>query len=97
MCFVSRHEKHPQNFLTKLLRFCSELRADSFLIPPGCLLTWDQVGMKYRDLGSSMVRNKYLANDGLIKLNVAEKFEDSEVVQYHATAAPDFRDGKFQL
>ena len=40
---------------------------------------------------------KHFANGGFLKLNVAERFEDSEIVQYHATAAPDFRDGKFQL
>ena len=40
---------------------------------------------------------KYLANDGFIKLKIAERFEDSEVVQFYANAVPDFRDGKFQL
>ena len=40
---------------------------------------------------------KYLANDGFIKLTDAERFENSEVILYHATAEPDFRAGKFQL
>ena len=40
---------------------------------------------------------KYLANDGFIKLSEAENFENREVLQYHATAMPELRDGKFQL
>ena len=40
---------------------------------------------------------KYLANDGFIKLSNAENFEKREVLQYHATAKPEFRSGKFQL
>ena len=40
---------------------------------------------------------KYLANDGFIKLSDAERFEDSEIVLYHATAEPDFRAGKFEI
>ena len=47
--------------------------------------------------GFTLCAIKYLANAGFIKLRVAERFEDSKVVQYHATAVPDFRDGKFQL
>ena len=47
--------------------------------------------------GYTICAIKYLANDGFLKLKVAERFEDSVVVQYHATAKPDFRDGEFQL
>ena len=40
---------------------------------------------------------KFLANDGFIKLGDAEEFEKREIVQYHATAKPEFRSGKFRL
>ena len=47
--------------------------------------------------GFSFSAIKYLANDGFIKLSSAEMFENSEVLQYHATAQPKFRSGKFHL
>ena len=40
---------------------------------------------------------KFLANDGFIKLGDAEEFEKREILQYHATAEPEFRSGKFRL
>ena len=40
---------------------------------------------------------KYLANDGFIKLSKAASFENREVFQYHATAEPEFRSGKFRV
>ena len=47
--------------------------------------------------GFAIAAIKYLANDGFIKLSDAENFQNREVLQYHATAMPEFRSGKFQL
>ena len=47
--------------------------------------------------GYAVTAIQYLANDGFIKLSEAGKFENREVLQYHATAEPEFRNGKFQL
>ena len=48
--------------------------------------------------GTLLTTIKLLANDGLIKLSDATaEFEDRKIVQYHATAEPKFRSGKFRL
>ena len=47
--------------------------------------------------GYAVAAIKYLANDGFIKLSEADKFENRFVLQYHATAKPEFRSGKFHL
>ena len=60
--------------------------------PPSSGQSFDQVID-----GFSLSAIKYLANDGFIKLSSAEIFENSEVLQYHATAEPKFQSGKFHL
>ena len=47
--------------------------------------------------GYALTAMKLLANDGFIKLSKATKFENREVLQYHATAVPHYRSGKFRL
>ena len=47
--------------------------------------------------GYGLAAIKYLANDGFIKLGSATKFENREILQYHATAEPEFCCGKFRL
>ena len=40
---------------------------------------------------------KFLANDGFIQLSTCARFEKRQILQYHATAEPWFRSGKFQV
>ena len=58
--------------------------------PPGTVEEGD--GLKENNALSTL---KLLANSGFIKLDVANQFEDSVVVQYHASAIPYFHSGIF--
>ena len=60
---------------------------------------WYPPGQSFDEImdGVAFSALKYLANDGFIKLSDAEMFENREILQFHATAQPEFRSGKFQL
>ena len=47
--------------------------------------------------GQFLTAMKHLANSGFIKLSDNADFGKREILQYHATAEPTFRCGKFQL
>ena len=59
---------------------------------PGCFC-----GPECQEKDVFLTAMRLLANDVFIKLGDAAKFEDREILQYHATAMPEFRSGKFQL
>ena len=72
---------------------CREMQTIAKITPP----PGGWAGMESVIRGQFLTAMKHLANSGFIKLSDNADFGKREILQYHATAEPTFRCGKFQL
>ena len=88
-----------KNLATIYARGMRDVRADTASIPHLRFLLDAYSGLGIDEIMEryALTAMKLLANDGFIKLSNAGQFENREVLQYHATAQPEFRSGKFQV
>ena len=88
-----------KNIVTIYEKGMRDMRADTASIPHLRFLLDAYSGLSFEEIMESyaLTAIKLLANDGFIRLSSAGQFENREIVQYHATAQPEFRSGKFQL
>ena len=96
---ILQTRKSKMSVRTLITIFTNIVRDEAMQYRPAVFVLPRLTGQSFEKIteGYAIAAIKYLANDGFIKLSEADKFENREVLQYHATAEPEFRNGKFHL